>query len=234
MMLAAFTGWFQQFSAWAHASLLNESWFQNVILVVSAAIAILTIAKSSRLERRRATIDIVRDLQKDKRLIKARKTVRSLKDASGKIDFGPILAQKDSKQLSAILDVLNSFEFMAAGLRTKAFDESTYKRILYNTVVSQWSLFQDFVDKYRENDKKENADVEGSNPDTLFQDFQTLATDWSKHPLKQIRTSWNPFKRKPVAPNPQPPTPPQPPVQAQAPVPPQPAAPPQPPSLPPN
>ncbi len=135
-MLAASTGWFQQFTAWAHASLLNESWFQNVILVVSAAIAILTIAKSSRLERRRATIDLVRDLQKDDVLIKARATIRSLKNASGKIDFDPILSKKDSVALTAILDVLNSFEFMAAGLRTKAFDESTYKRILYNTVVT--------------------------------------------------------------------------------------------------
>jgi hypothetical protein len=169
----------------------------------------------------------VRDLQKDEVLIKARATIRSVQDASGKIDFDPILAKEDSAELRAILNVLNSFEFMAAGLRTKAFDEKTYKRILYNTVVTQWALFQEFVDKYRENYRKENEGAEGLNAGTLFQDFETLARKWSKDPLKRIRNPlkqilarWNPFKRKPASPIAQHPTQAQPPVQAQAPAPP--------------
>lgn len=229
MMLAASSGWFQQFAAWAHTSVLNEPWFQNVLLVFSAAIAILTIGITSLLERRRATVDLVRDLQKDDLLIKARATIRSLKDGSGKIDVDSILAQKDSDAEIAILNVLNSFEFMAAGLRTKAFDEKTYKRLLYSTVVSQWFLFQEFVDKYRENDEKENKneneDAQNLNASTLFQDFEMLATKWSKHPLKRIRPGWNLFKKKPVASIPQLPAQPQPPVQAHTPAPHRPIAP---------
>src|ERR1039458_73221 len=98
MMLAASSGWFQEFLAWAHARALDELWLQNVILVFSAGIGILTIGRTSVLERRRATVDLVRDQQKDELLIEARKTVRSLLDASGKIDFDPILAQRDSEQ----------------------------------------------------------------------------------------------------------------------------------------
>ena len=99
-MFVASTGSFQQFTTWAHASLLNEPWFQNVILVISAAIAILTIGTTSLLERRRATIDLVRDLQKDDVLIKARAIIRSLQDASGKIDFDPILAKETPLSLT--------------------------------------------------------------------------------------------------------------------------------------
>jgi hypothetical protein len=219
MMLAAPSGWLQHFTAWAHTSLLNESWFQNVILIVSAAIAIATIIITPLLERRRATIDLVRDLQKDDVLIKARETIESLQDASGRIDFDTILTQKDTAALRAILNVLNSFEFMAAGLRTGAFDEKTYKRILSNTVITQWDLFQEFVRKYREKYKNENKRPKGVNPATLFQDFETLAQKWSKDPLKRIRASWNPFRKKPASPIPQLPTQPQPPVQAQAPIP---------------
>ena len=105
--------------------------------------------------------------------------------------------------------MLNSFEFMAAGLRTKAFDENTYKRLLSNTVVDRWYLFEDFVRKYREKCKKEDkkdTKAKGLNADTLFQDFEALATKWSNEPLEQIPTSWNPFKRRPVAPKPEPPS----------------------------
>jgi hypothetical protein len=225
MMLAASTDWFQRFAseflAWAHSSIFSEIWFQNAILVFSAWIAIRTLSSSSRHERRRATVDIVRDQQKDDVLIKARATIRSVQDASGKIDFNPILAQKDSAELRAIYDVLNSYEFMASGLRTGAFDEETYKRMYYNTVVSHWSLFHEFIEKYREKFKKENPGVAGLAAGTLYQDFQTLATNWLQYPLKRIRTSWNPFKKKPVAPISRPPALPKSPVQTHAPVPPQ-------------
>lgn len=186
MMLAPSPGLFQQFDAWFHAS-INEVWFQNLILAVSAAIAIWTISSSSRHERRRATVDLVRDQQKDEVLIAARATIRSLENAAGKIDFRPILAEKDSENLRAIYDVLNSYEFMASGLRTGAFDEKTYKRMYYNTVVTHWEMFREFIFAYREKYKRENPGVASLNADTLYQDFQSLATNWAKHPLKRIR-----------------------------------------------
>jgi hypothetical protein len=219
MMLAACSGWFQHVAAWAHASIFGELWFQNAILAVSAAIAILTISTSSRHERRRATVDIVRDQQKDEVLIAARATIRSLEGATGKIDFGPILAEKDSKNLRAIYDVLNSYKFMASGMRTGAFDENTYKRMYYNTVVTHWEMFRGFIEAYREKYKKENPGVSSLNADTLYQDFQSLATDWSKRPLKRIRTRRNSPKATAPAPKqrlpqavilPQTPNPPQP------------------------
>jgi hypothetical protein len=194
---AAPMDWFQQLTTWAHSSILNESWFQNLILAFSAAIAIWTISSSSRHERRRATVDIVRDQQKDEVLIAARATIRGLEDANGKINFDPLLAQKDSEQLRAIYNVLNSYEFIASGMRTGAFDENTYKRMYYHTVTDHWIQFQEFVEKYRRKteDEYRRQNRKDVSADTLFQDFQSLATKWLKHPLKRNR-SWRSFFRK--------------------------------------
>lgn len=187
---AAPMGWFQQCTSWAHSSILNESWFQNLILAFSAAIAIWTISSSSRHERRRATVDIVRDQQKDDVLIAARATLRGLEDTNGRIDFDSLLAKKDSDELRAIYNVLNSYEFIASGMRTGAFDEKTYKRMYYHTVVDHWVQFQEFVVKYRKKTEEEyrSKNRKDVSADTLFQDFQSLATKWLNHPLKR---NWN-------------------------------------------
>jgi hypothetical protein len=197
---AAPMDWFQQLTTWAHSSILNESWFQNLILAFSAAIAIWTISSSSRHERRRATVDIVRDQQKDEVLIAARATIRGLEDANGKIDFDTLLAKKDSAELRAIYNVLNSYEFIASGMRTEAFDETTYKRMYYHTVTDHWIQFQEFVEKYRRKteDEYRRQNRKDFSADTLFQDFQSLATKWLKHPLKR-NWSWRSFFRKKAA-----------------------------------
>jgi hypothetical protein len=203
---AAPIGSFQQLTTWAHSSILNESWFQNLILAFSAAIAIWTISSSSRHERRRATVDIVRDQQKDEILIAARATIRGLEDANGKIDFDSLLAKKDSAELRAIYNVLNSYEFIASGMRTGAFDENTYKRMYYHTVTDHWIQFQEFVEKYRRKTEEEyrRQNRKDVSADTLFQDFQSLATKWLKHPLKRNRAWRDFFKKKAAASLPKP------------------------------
>jgi hypothetical protein len=188
MTLAPSAGWYEWFAAWARSSILNDVWFQNLILAASAAIGILTISSSARQERRRAVVDIARDQDKDEILLAARKTLRSLVGGSGKIDVDTILKAEDSDQLRAIYTVLNSYEFVANGLRTGAFDEKTYKRMYYNTVVTHWSLLREFVEKYREKYRKEYAGVDSLAAETLCQDFEALATNWARHPLKRLRS----------------------------------------------
>ena len=190
-MLAALPGWLQQFlsqfPALARTSIFNDVWFQNLILAITAVIGIWTFGSSSRHERRRATVDLVRDQQKDKALKKARQALRPLElDASGKIDFDSILAsEKDSYETRAILTVLNSYEFMASGVRTGAFDEKTYKRMYYNSVKLQWLNYREFVVKYREKYKRDHPGKAGQEADTFYQDFERLATRWLRRPLKQ-------------------------------------------------
>jgi len=83
---------------WLHQSIFNELWFQNLILVVTAIIAFVTLRSSSRQERRRATVDVVNDLQKDPIFIAARASLRALKDDSGNINAQEILLPNDSPE----------------------------------------------------------------------------------------------------------------------------------------
>ncbi|AXC11724.1 hypothetical protein ACPOL_2402 [Acidisarcina polymorpha] len=83
--------------------------------------------------------------------------------------------------------MLNSYEFIATGLKTGAFDKKTYKRIYYNNVLDNWVILEDFVLRYREKYRKEHGPALGHKADTLFQDFEHLAEKRRKHPLKSLK-----------------------------------------------
>lgn len=182
-------------SAWSHLvhylkeSPLNEVWFQNLILIITASIALATVRSSSSTERRRATVDIVRDQQRDEVLIAARATVRKMHYSPGGIDAKSIILPKDSPELQAIFTVLNSYEFIATGLKTKAFDKKSYKSMYHNNVVTNWAMLEEFVTLYRAKYRAEHANVKGVRAETLFQDFENLAAKWKKRPLKKDEKS---------------------------------------------
>jgi Domain of unknown function (DUF4760) len=165
---------------------VGAPWFQNVLLAISAVIGIYTIRSSSNQEKRRATVDIVRDQQKDTVLIEARNVVRALIQPNGKIDVDALLLGPDTtKEAKAVFTVLNAYEFIATGVRSGAFDGVTFRRMYYNTVLYYWNLFEDFVERYRVKYQRENPGVEGMNAMTLYRDFEDLAKDWIAHPLNQ-------------------------------------------------
>ena len=170
---------------------LGELWVQNVILMVSAFIGILTIASSSRNEKRRATVDMVRDQTTDARLKAAREKFRSLRAKNA--DFVTLLADQSSADFLDVREVLNAYEFMAAGVREKAFDENTYKRMYFYNVVTDWPLLENFIKRYREI----------KNSETLYQEFQLLAAHWKKHPLRAgTKSPVSPPASSPLSPQP--------------------------------
>jgi Domain of unknown function (DUF4760) len=153
---------------------LGELWFQNVILMASAIIGIWTIASSSRNEKRRATVDIVRDQTTDTRLKEAREKFRSLRDSN--IDFVTLLQNQSSQDFLDVREVLNAYEFMVAEVREKAFDEMTYKRMYFTNVVRDWPILEKLVKEYR-----------GIRGATVYREFEWLASRWIKNPLTSIR-----------------------------------------------
>jgi hypothetical protein len=78
----------------------------------------------------------------------------------------------------AIITILNTHKFMASGVRDRAFEERTYKRLFYTNVINDWRHLRAFVDKYRTKGGRTN-----------YQDFQWLAERWAKNPLKDDRRS---------------------------------------------
>lgn len=168
-------------TAYLKSSAANEVWVQSFILILSAAIAILTLRSTSKAERRRATFDIVRDQQKDEQLIAARAAVRKLKNAPGGIDVAGILAKQDSPEEQAILTVLNSYEFVASGMENGGFDRGAYKKMYRNNVVRTWGWHREFVIAYRAREAAAEVGT-GVDPSTYYGDFEALAERWARGP----------------------------------------------------
>ena len=139
--------------------------------MVSAFIGIWTIGSSSRNEKRRATVDIVRDQTTDSRLKSAREKFRHLRNT--KADFAALFQDQNAQDFLDVREVLNSYEFMAAGVREKAFDEMTYKRMYFTNVVTDWPILKPFVMEYRK-----------SRGPTVYQEFEWLASRWTDSRLK--------------------------------------------------
>lgn len=146
----------------------------SYILTASVAAAILSILRNQVINRRRATVDLVLHQRSDLDLKAANSVVNPLLHANDITRFAAE-DQKESGETKAILDVLNNYEFVASGIKEKAFDFKLYKRMRYQMVIRDWEKFKAFVYHLRSS----------RNHPTLFQDFEWLATKFKDKPLKK-------------------------------------------------
>lgn len=147
---------------------------QNLILLVSAIVAIWTIRFSARQDRRRATIDIVVEQKNNVEWQEARRIVHKLREEHT-LNLTRYFQEQDSPEYRAIRLTLNTYEFVASGIRASALDEVMYKRLRYSTVMKDWAALKGTVYEFRRARESE----------TLFQDFEWLAVRWSRRPLKR-------------------------------------------------
>jgi hypothetical protein len=149
-------------------------WIQTGALIVSAVAAIWIIAANYISECRRHTIEIAKELIRDRELAETRAVIIALY-AQEKGNFARYLDAKDSPEYQAIMKTLNNYEFLATGMRTRAFNETILKRMQYTIVVRDWEALCPFINEFRRQKKV----------DTLFQEFEWLGKRWKKKPLKQ-------------------------------------------------
>ncbi len=155
---------------------LGESkgfWFQTGAFFLSAIAAVILIWHNGKLAKKRALIDLIIQQKSDEGLIKATQRVYKLHDEGNHLSS---LVGEDTEDRRTILKVLNNQEFIAVGIRLKAFDEGVYKELQYNNVIKLWNATSGFIHELRKIDGK----------GTLFQDFEALAKRWEKKPIKKI------------------------------------------------
>lgn len=158
---------------------LNETWgfwIQTGAFVLSAVAAVAVIFSNGRQARKRATIDLILHQKRDETLIANTRLVWSLAEKNG--TFAALAADTSSPNCKSILQVLNNHEFIALGIRKKAFDEGIYKMSQYSNVMKVWEASDGFIREIRSKEKKP----------TLFQDFEWLTTRWEKAPITKIKT----------------------------------------------
>ena len=145
-------------------------WIQTGAIFLSAGAASFIIWQNGKLAKRRALIDLIIHLKADEQLLEATKWIYAESNCN------PLSSFVNKPEEKKILRVLNSYEFIAVGIRMKAFDEDVYKQLQCSNVLKLWSVTSGFIQEIRKIDEKS----------TLFQDFECLAKKWSKSPLKQI------------------------------------------------
>ena len=140
---------------------------------MSALGAIAVIYYNGKQARLRALIDLIVHQKTDVDLLTATRLVNSLHKA-GQPWTQHLSPECDERK--AILKILNNQEFIAVGIRMKAFDESVYKQMQCTNLLRLWDASKGFIEEIRRERSK----------DTLFQDFELLALRWKKSPIKQI------------------------------------------------
>ena len=148
-------------------------WLQTGAFFLSALAAVAVIYHNGAQARVRALIDLIVQQKMDEGLIDSTRKVYSLRVNGSRLTDH---LNDDSAERKEILRVLNNQEFIAVGIRMKAFDEKVYKQMQCTNVLRLWDAAQGFIQELRTADGKK----------TIFQDFERLACRWEKMPIKRI------------------------------------------------
>lgn len=147
---------------------------------MSAIAAVLVIRFNGRQARTQALINLLVLHKSDKDLIAATKQVYALGASANGTPLSALVGS-DTEERRTILNVLNTHEFIAVGIRTRAFDEAIYKEMQCSNVLKLWHAAEGFIIEMRKIDGKA----------TIFQDFERLACRWEKRPISRLRDrSW--------------------------------------------
>lgn len=172
---------------------------QTTIIGVSAIIAVFTINSSKTISKEKATLEIILSDNNDIHLIEAKSDLllflknpkhfykeyyikhSDLKDSAEEYLDLPAILKKDKDELSyaqeyirtKMLTVLSRHEFYAIGINSGLLDERLFKRMHCSNFIQLWEQVSPSVNQLR-------IQV---NKDTLFKDFELLATKWKANPL---------------------------------------------------
>lgn len=145
------------------------------ILAISAGAAILSIHRNTVIARRRATVDLLLHQRTDEELKAARAVVSPIVHAQTVSDYAN--KENGGKERSAILVILNNYEFIATGIKHKAFDFNIYREMWFSSLMRDWNAFYPFITDLRSKTEKHK---------TSFQEFEWLAKKMKKKGLKVL------------------------------------------------
>jgi len=129
--------------------------------------------RNEALARKRATVDMVVHENSNSEFQICKKKFAMLRDR--RTDFAQFACgdlSEHAEMNDIILPVLNNYEFMAAGIRTGAFDAEIYKRMQKSTVIRDWHHLSGYVNQIRLKEQRQ----------ALFIEFEIVAKEWEREP----------------------------------------------------
>ena len=110
----------------------------------------------------------------DKKLNDARTIVVGL-HAKAEKNLAKFLEDEKCREYIGIRDTLNNYEFIATGIRLKAFDEKIMKRMRHSVIMKDWNALKGTIEEMRTK----------TGFRTLYQEYEWLCKRWEKAPLQK-------------------------------------------------
>lgn len=127
------------------------------------------IESDGRMARLRATVEVARMELTDKELLDAFKVFSEQRDLGAEHLIG--LARKHpspTEENSALLRVLNNYEYIAVAIKEGAFDKALYSRLKRGSVVKDWDSLKPYVRVLRLKYRRPKIGIE----------WEILAEEW--------------------------------------------------------
>lgn len=143
------------------------------LLIISIFVALAALYFNQLVSKKRATIDIVMHDSVSKEVNDAKADISELKSCT--IYEISNTFESDMEKRKSILLLLNHYEFMAVGANNGAFDKGLLQQMKHSSIVSTYKRLKPCIERVRETEGR----------DTLFQDFEVLATAFDNKRLKK-------------------------------------------------
>jgi hypothetical protein len=150
-------------------------WCQTSVLAGAAILAWVAIVSSRRIERKKASMELIFEGKHDKELSTALRMIAALHDGDTKMSTYAKKENLDTEASKGIRYALNHFESMGVGIFRGIYDEKTLKSSQYSIVTRLYERTKTYIEAIR---KEENGKP------THFQEIECLACRWLRNPLK--------------------------------------------------
>lgn len=175
----------------------HSSKIAEIAIVIAAMAGFSVIYFSSKIARRRATVDMIRSFEVSEDHYEHHGLFIKLCNKNLKKD-GEILTQyatldtQSSKEAAAIRYMLNHYEFMAVGIKQGILCEYLYSMWYYSTVIKHYNCTKLYIGAVRQN----------GGSDDYYIEFEKLAEKWKEceHPSKpgMIQLAYWRYNKKPL------------------------------------
>lgn len=156
-------------------------WVQTIIFLLSALFALWAIIHNGRMNKRRATLDLIINEQKDIQFTEAYyKVCQLIENGQLMVDLAKELDNphwQKGEDFVNVRFVLNRLEFIAQGIRQGVFEEQIYKDLKYTSFMKLWREVRPLIEEIR---RKKGVF-------THYQELEWLTSRWEKSPIKKLK-----------------------------------------------
>jgi hypothetical protein len=143
--------------------------------LVASAIAIVAIYSNRQLARKKNSLDTVLSCKGDANYRESIKAIHQIhKDPNKEVSKFAYAESATEADADSIRYLLNFYEYLAVGIKSKIYDEPLLKDSMYTSLITVFERCEGFIDIVRKNGQK-----------TAFCNFERLAKKWIDDPISK-------------------------------------------------